>query len=111
MIEELLEKFGMAHARGNNVPILLGMLLDSPCALRDRDEGEYARMKFVPYKELVGALLHLPNTTRPDIDFAASFLSRFMQDPREIHWRSAKHVLRYLKSTKEIGVLYWKQAH
>ena len=39
MIEERLEKYGMAHARGNNVSIRPRMLLDSPCALRDRDEG------------------------------------------------------------------------
>lgn len=101
----------MAHARGNNVSIPPGLVLDSPCALQDRDEREYARIKFVPYKELVGAILHLANTTRSDISFAAYFLSRFMQDPRGIHWRAAKHVLRYLKSTKPFGVLYRKQAY
>ena len=111
MIEELLEKFGMLHARGNNVTSPPGMLLDSPCAIRDREEGEYAHMKFLSYKELVGALFHITNTTRPDIAFAASFLSRFMQDPREMHWRPARHVLRYLMSTKEIGVLYRRQTH
>lgn len=63
-------------------------------------------MPFVPYKELIGALLHLANTTRPDISFISGYLSRFMQDPCKLHWTAAKHVIRYLKATKELGIVY-----
>ncbi|RWR98966.1 RxLR effector candidate protein-like protein, partial [Dinothrombium tinctorium] len=38
-------------------------------------------------------------STRPDITQAVGVLSRFVNDPKMKHWRSAKRVLRYLKGT------------
>jgi hypothetical protein len=34
-----------------------------------------------------------------DISFAVSVVSRFMQDPRESHWKDEKCIVRYLKGT------------
>ena len=41
--------------------------------------------------------------TRPDIMFAISFLSQFMQNPGRAHWEEVKRVFRYLK-----GTIGWK---
>lgn len=38
-------------------------------------------MQDKPYRELVGSLIYLANTTRPDIAFAASALRRFWEKP------------------------------
>ncbi|RDY00692.1 Aldehyde dehydrogenase family 2 member B4, mitochondrial, partial [Mucuna pruriens] len=45
-------------------------------------------------------LLYL-TSSRPDLIFSASLLSRFMQSPSEIHFAVAKRVLRYLKGTTQ----------
>ena len=37
------------------------------------------------YRSLIGSLLYL-TSTRPNIMFAASLLSRFMQEPNQVHW-------------------------
>ena len=71
-----------------------------------RDEGEHEKLPHVPYKELVGSLLHLSNTTRPDFAYESSLLSRYMQGTRWWHWKAAKAVLRYLKATKDWGIVY-----
>ena len=44
------------------------------------------------------------NYTRPDIAYAVSVLTRYMSSPRTPHWKAAKHVLRYLKGTKQMGI-------
>ncbi|KAK0596555.1 hypothetical protein LWI29_016765 [Acer saccharum] len=44
--------------------------------------------------------------TRPDIMFAASLLSRYMQSPTQNHMGAAKRVLRYLQGTLDYGILY-----
>ena len=44
--------------------------------------------------------------TRPDIMFAISLISRFMERPKEAHWQAAKRILRYVKGTKRFGILY-----
>ena len=58
------------------------------------------------YSELVGSLLYLSNTVRPDIAAAVGQLSRFLSDPKEHHWHAAVRVLRYLKGTMDLGISY-----
>ena len=103
MIQQLAEKFGMSECKELSVPIPPDVDLSTKCG---RDEGEYEKLQHVPYMELVGSLLHLSNTTRPDIAYACSLLSRYMQDTRRCHWKAAKAVLRYLKGTKDCGIVY-----
>lgn len=38
----------------------------------------------------------------------SSYLSRFMQNPTIFLWKSAKHILRYLKGTKSLDIVYHK---
>jgi hypothetical protein len=47
------------------------------------------------YIQLIGSLMYLVNT-RLDTCFAVNTLSQYMVEPRHVHWRVAKHVLRYL---------------
>ncbi|KAF2318988.1 hypothetical protein GH714_012237 [Hevea brasiliensis] len=57
------------------------------------------------YRSLIGSLLYL-TATRPDLMFAASVLSRFMQSPGQMHLGVAKHVLRYIRGTADCGIWY-----
>jgi hypothetical protein len=55
---------------------------------------------------LVGSLMYLYQWTRPDLGFTVTFLSRHLHKPGEKHLQAAKHVLRYLKGTVELGIRY-----
>ncbi|XP_059669236.1 uncharacterized mitochondrial protein AtMg00810-like [Cornus florida] len=59
------------------------------------------------YRSLVGSLLYL-TSSRPDIMYATSLLSRFMHNPSQIHVGAAKRVLRYIQGTLDFGILYEK---
>lgn len=59
------------------------------------------------YRMLVGKLLFLTKT-RPDIAHPVSVVSRFMQEPLEIHLQAAKHILRYVRRYPDVG-LFFKQ--
>ncbi|XP_075486223.1 secreted RxLR effector protein 161-like [Primulina tabacum] len=59
------------------------------------------------YRSIFGSLLYL-SSTRPDIMFSASLLSRFMQTPSKIHFGVAKRVLRYIKGTTDFGLWFSK---
>ena len=59
------------------------------------------------YKQIVGSLMYL-TTTRPDIMYSVSLISRYMENPTEKHLLAAKRILRYLQGTKDCGVFYKK---
>jgi hypothetical protein len=44
--------------------------------------------------------------TRPDIMHAVSLLSRFMHCASEVHFKAAKRVVRYIKSTLSYGIQF-----
>jgi hypothetical protein len=57
------------------------------------------------YQRVIGGLRYLVHT-RPDITFAVSFLSRFMEKPRASHYAAVKHLLRYIAGTLDHGCAY-----
>ncbi|GAB2291727.1 hypothetical protein Dimus_038172 [Dionaea muscipula] len=47
-------------------------------------------------------------STRPDLSFSISLLSRFMSNPGPDHWNALKWLLRYLNCTAASGLLFKK---
>ncbi|XP_047309565.1 secreted RxLR effector protein 161-like [Impatiens glandulifera] len=65
-------------------------------------------MKNVPYSNAIGSVMYLMVSTRPDIAYTVSCLSRFMSNPGIPHWNALKWLLRYLKSTVDVGLTFSK---
>ncbi|XP_058827254.1 uncharacterized protein LOC131687216 [Topomyia yanbarensis] len=56
------------------------------------------------YRSLVGGLLYLAVTARPDIAACTAILGRKFSAPGEADWTAAKRVLRYLKATADYSL-------
>ena len=63
MTTELVAKYGLSDGKVKNVPL-------SPSIRLSTEEGEPIDQGKYPYSQLVGSLLYLAVTTRPDIGFA-----------------------------------------
>ena len=50
--------------------------------------------------------MYLAVSTRSDIAFAVNNLARFSSNPQKERWTALKRILRYLKGTTNIGILY-----
>ena len=72
---------------------------DSPEAI---DPRLHRRMR-----SIVGCLSYLVNMTRPDLAFAYSQLSKFLQSPGPIHLAAAERTLAYLRGTYTEGITYF----
>jgi hypothetical protein len=59
------------------------------------------------YRQLVGSLLHLSTTCRPEITSAVQDLGRVLNCPMPSHWKAAIHCLLYLKGTPDKGMTYY----
>jgi hypothetical protein len=75
-------------------------------SMSPQNTAEASEMHQVPYISVVGSLMYLAVTTRPDISYAAGVLARFNSNPGPAHWQAAKHVLRYLKGTMDYRITY-----
>jgi transposase InsO family protein/predicted RNA binding protein YcfA (HicA-like mRNA interferase family) len=84
-------------------PMLDGKLSEKDCP---ETKEEIEAMKKVPYREAVGKLLYLAIATRPDIAYAVGVLCRFNTNPGPKHWAAVKHLLRYLRGTQNMKLVY-----
>ena len=75
---------------------------------RPRDEREEILGSEFPYLSLIGALMYLANSTRPNIAFVVNLLARHSAAPTKRHWVGGKQILRYLNGTKDLGLFYQK---
>nr|GEX50055.1 reverse transcriptase domain-containing protein [Tanacetum cinerariifolium] len=44
--------------------------------------------------------------TRPDVAFVQNLVSRYQQNPGNLHWVAVKHILKYLRNTKDMFLVY-----
>eukprot|EP00170_Pyropia_yezoensis_P003693 contig_15515_g3704 len=94
----LIKRFGMEHANPTLVPMIKGIDL--------RRTGENILGDATAYMEVVGGLLYLSTSTRPDLALAAGKLAQYMKLPEQHHWQAAKAALRYLVGTTDMGIRY-----
>ena len=52
------------------------------------NKGDY--MNKIPYASLVGSLMYAMVCTRPDIAQEVIMVSRYMHDPRKVHWQATR---------------------
>ena len=65
-----------------------------------KTEKEIALMSKIPYKSILGQLLYIAITARPDIATAVSIAGQFAHNPGMNHWKAVLRVLKYLQGTK-----------
>ncbi|GAA0165602.1 transmembrane signal receptor [Lithospermum erythrorhizon] len=103
-VQKILSKFSMSDAKSVNVPLASHFVLSKDQSLKT--ETEINDMKNVPYSNTIGSVMYLMVSTRPDIAYAVSCLSRYMSNPGMPHWNALKWLLRYLKSTVDVGLSF-----
>jgi hypothetical protein len=98
MVKDLVAKYGLEDSNPRRLPLSVSTMASTP--------GEPLDLKVYPYRQLVGSLMHLSVTVRPDITFAVGVLARSMAEPTMVHWQAAKGVLRYLSGTASLGITF-----
>jgi Reverse transcriptase (RNA-dependent DNA polymerase) len=108
-IKAILAHFSLVNAKPSPTPIIPGAIYlkkDSPTS-----PEKVVQMGRVPYYEAIGSLIYASVATHPDITFAVSTLSQFLDNLGKAHWEAVKWVFHYLAGTQELALTYRGEKH
>ncbi|MBW0491917.1 hypothetical protein O181_031632 [Austropuccinia psidii MF-1] len=103
-VESLLDLYRMSNCRPVATPHVPNEHLESPT----QAEVDELNKLDINYRSSIRSLSYISTATRPDISYAISALSQFLEKPRIRQWKAFLHVLRYLNGTADLCVTYQK---
>ena len=86
-VDNILRKFDKDNSGIPKTPVDVILHLS-------KNKGESVSQ--VEYSKVIGSLMYLMSCTRPDIAYAVNKPSRYMSNPRAMHWQGIMRVLKYL---------------
>jgi hypothetical protein len=96
-IQDIIKKFGMKNAKPIKTPMGTNGHLDLDTRGKSVDQKVY--------RSMIGSLLYLC-ASRPDIMLSVCMCARFQANPKEVHLRVVKRIMRYLVYTPKFGLRY-----
>lgn len=96
-IEQILAKLNMSQCKAVSTPIE---------SLPHIEKADPANFTEHPYRTAIGMLMYLVLCTRPDLAFAVNYFSRFQDAANDQHWNYVKRVLRYLRGSSDVKLVY-----
>ena len=100
-IQKILSRFKMSNCKPKPTPCVLG--IEKVSNIKSPKLSDPRR-----YREIVGSLIYVMTGTRPDLCYIVTKLSQKMSEPTVADLGTAKHVLRYLKGTQDLGLTFTK---
>ncbi|MBW0473195.1 hypothetical protein O181_012910 [Austropuccinia psidii MF-1] len=94
-IHQILNEFNVNQVRPPSAPL--------PSNYKDLKnlEGKPVELPPFNFRRAVGLLQYLVQCTQPDLSFATSFLSQFLEYPKDKHYKAIVHTLKYLSGTRQ----------
>jgi len=108
-LQKVLQRFNIDDdTKSVSTPLAPHFKLKATMSPTIVEEREY--MTRVPYASAVGSLMYVMVCTRPDLSQVVSIISRYMHDFRKGHWEAVKWVLRYIKGTINVELVFEKDS-
>ena len=100
LIKSILEDLGLdgPNVKTHDTPMVCSKLLS-------RHPNSPAFDGSFNYRRVIGKLLFLEKSTRPDLTYAVHQCARFSHDPKVEHGNAVKRIGRYLKGTMDKGLI------
>jgi hypothetical protein len=95
--KKVLSRFGMEDCNPTKVP------MDPGTKLHEDKKGQ--RVDATKYRRIIGCLRYLIHT-RPNLAFSVGVASRYMEKPIVMHMQAVKKIIRYLKGSVDLGLVY-----
>ena len=103
-IEKVLKRLNMDKSKVLSTPLAPHLRLSSQQSPKTYAEKE--DMAKVQYVSAVGSLMYVMVCTRPDSAYIVEVVSRFLFNPGREHWNDVKWILRYLRGTSDLKIIF-----
>ncbi|PON89609.1 hypothetical protein TorRG33x02_145910 [Trema orientale] len=94
----------MQNFKKGLTPFRKGITLSNENSPKTEEEKE--QMRNIPYASVVGSLMYVMLCTRPDICYAIKIVSRYQSNLGPEHWSAVKHILKYLRRTRNYMLVH-----
>ena len=101
-IGDVLNRFRMNDCTALRTPFAAGMLLTHNIDPVKNNDPSF----ITQYQSLIGSLMYAMLGSRPDLSYSVGKLSQFASNPTSDHMAAAKQVLRYLRGTQDLRLVY-----
>ncbi|MBW0550562.1 hypothetical protein O181_090277 [Austropuccinia psidii MF-1] len=104
-INELAQAFNIHELHPSNTHLKPHLQLQ----LASRNEIKEFKITRMNYRSALGSSSYIISNTRPELTFAVSHLSQFLENPGILHWKAYLQVLRYLYHTRNLSLQFQHQ--
>ena len=98
-LEKIFKDHGMWECKAVAVPMDRNLTL----SLQDYQANDVFRTQYQP---AVGSLMYAMLSTRPDLTFSVSVVSRYASNPNPSHWQAVKRIFCYIYGTLSRQLTY-----
>lgn len=103
-INKVLAQFSMQDSKKGQLLTRYGIIISKEkCPKTPQEEDD---MRQIHYTLAVDNLMYAMLCTRPDIYYAVGIVSHYQSNPRIGHWIAVKHILKYLRRTRDYMLVY-----
>ncbi|WRX11051.1 Reverse transcriptase [Theobroma cacao] len=103
-IDKVLKRFSMMESKKGHLPMSQGIYLSKDMCPKNQKERDH--MDKIPYALVIGFIMYVMLCTRPDVSCTLSVMSRYQANLGESHWITVKNILKYLRRTKDVFLVY-----
>jgi hypothetical protein len=103
-IDKILNQFNMQDSKKGFLPMSHDITLSKKQCPTDSDEQE--RMRAIPYGLAIGSIMYAMICTCLDVSYALSTTSRYQSNYGDAHWTIVKNIIKYLRRTKEVFLVF-----
>jgi len=113
LINSLQQENELFNCVPTSTPIQPGLrFMKEDCPSKEQvNEDKKLKSMQKRYRRIVGSIIFICYTCRPDIVYATNVLCRSMANPGWKHFEAALHLLRYLAGTKRAGIAYFRNGN
>ena len=106
-LKKVLHKFSINDdMKSVNIP--LGPLFKLKATMSPTTIEKHGYMTHVLYASAISSLMYAMVCTKFNLLQAVSIVSRHMHDPGRDYWEAMKWILRYIKGTIDVGLIFKK---